>query len=208
MYTLLKPIQVREELLKRDLRIFTAAEFVRIFNVSSRSAKYFLEKQVDEGLLLRLKQGIYALKTDPPSEEEVANALYNPSYLSFEYALAYYHLLAEMPYTVTSATTKPTRLFAVSNTSYFYRSIKKQAFTGYALVKHEDRAFLIAEKEKALTDYLYFVILQKIPGNERLLFNLKDKGYFQIQGLDENKIRQYANLFDNKRLSSFVSSFL
>ena len=67
MYTLLKPFQIREELLKRSLRIFTGQEFRRIFQASSHSTKYFLETQVQEGILLRLKRGIYTLKTDPPS---------------------------------------------------------------------------------------------------------------------------------------------
>ena len=34
--------------------------------------KYFLEKETDHGLLTRLKKGLYALKTDYPCEEEIA----------------------------------------------------------------------------------------------------------------------------------------
>ncbi len=208
MYTLLKPIQVREELLKRRLRIFTAQDFMRIFNTSPHSTKYFLETQVHEGFLLRLKQGIYILKTDQPFEEEMANAIYKPSYISIEYALAYYHLLPEMPYTVTSATTKPTRLFTTSSSSFSYRTIKREAFTGYLLNKQENKSFLIAEKEKALVDYLYFIILQKIPGSERLLGNLKNKRYYKIESLHKEKINQYAKLFENERLTNLIGSFL
>lgn len=204
----MKPIQVREELLKRNVRIFTASEFMRIFNIPSQTAKYFLETQVKEGLFLRLKQGIYTLKTDPPSEEEVANALYKPSYISFEYALAYYHLLPEMPYTVTSATTKPTRLFTTPNTTFSYRTIKKIAYTGYSLTSQEGRLFLIADKEKALIDYLYFVTLQKIPGSERLLESLKDKGYYRLQGLDKNKINEYVKMYAFERLTKFIETFI
>ncbi len=93
MYTLLKPIHVRKELLKRNMCIFRAQDFMRIFNTSSHTTKYFLETQVQQDFLQRLKRGTYMLKTDPPSEEEIANALYKPSYISFEYALAYYHIL-------------------------------------------------------------------------------------------------------------------
>ena len=163
MYTLLKPMQIREELLKRNLRIFSGQEFRRIFQTSTQSTKYFLESQVLNGLFLRLKRGIYTLKTDLPSEEEIANAIYQPSYVSFEYALAYYNLIPEMVYTVTSATTKPTRLFDVSGIAYSYQTIKKEAFTGYFLRKTENKSYFIAEKEKALVDYLYFVSLKKAP---------------------------------------------
>lgn len=208
MYTLLKPIQIREELLKRNLRVFTASEFMRIFNTSPHTTKYFLETQVQQGFLLRLKRGIYTLKTDPPSEEEVANAIYKPSYISFEYALAYYHLLPEMPYIVTSATTKPTRLFTTTSSSFSYRTIKKEAYTGYALVKQDQKSFLIADKEKALVDYLYFFALHKSSENERLLENLKSKDYYKTEGLNKEKIFTYTKLFGNKRLLNLVDVLL
>jgi len=198
MYTLLKPIQVREELLKRNLRIFTAQDFIRIYKIPSYSVKYFLETQVKKGLFLRLKRGIYTLKTDIPFEEEIANALYKPSYISFEYALAYYNLIPEMVYTVTSATTKPTRLFDISGRAFSYRTIKKEVFTGYFLKKIENKSYLIAEKEKALIDYLYFVSLDKSSYNDRL----------ETKGLDKKKVIFYASLFKNKKLEKLVRDLL
>ena len=198
MYTLLKPIQVREKLLKQGIRIFTGQEFIRIFQTPPHATKYFLETQVQEGFLLRLKRGIYTLKTDLPSEEEIANAIYKPSYLSFEYALAYYNLIPEMVYTITSATTKPTRLFDVSGKVFSYQSIKKEAFTGYSLNKIGDKIFLIAEKEKALVDYLYFVSLKKSPENDRL----------ETKGFDKEKIIFYAALFKNKKLNNLIEAFI
>ena len=175
MYTLLKPIKIREEFLKRKIRIFTAWDFRRIFKTPSNSTKYFLEKQVKEGFLIRLKRGLYGLKTDQPAEEEIANVLYRPSYLSFEYALAYYNLIPEMVYTITSATTKPTRLFTIESIAFSYRTIKKEAFTGYSLRSYENKTFLIADKEKALVDHLYFVSLRKSRHNDRLSENLKNR---------------------------------
>lgn len=208
MYTLLKPLQIREELLKRKLRVFTSKEFKLIFQTSPNSTKYFLETQVQQGFLSRLKRGIYILKTDAPSEEEMANAIYNPSYISFEYALAYYHLLSEMPYIVTSATTKSTRLFTTIDSSFSYRTIKKEAYTGYALLKQNQKSFLIADKEKALADYLYFFSLGKNPENERLFENLKNKDYYKTQDLNKMKLFGYAKLFGNKRLLNLITELL
>lgn len=208
MSTLLKPIQVREELLKRKLRVFRAQDFRRIFATSPHTTKYFLETQVQQGFLLRLKRAIYTLKTDPPYEEEMANAIYKPSYISFEYALVYYHLLLEMPYMITSATTKPTRLFTTTNASFSYRTIKEEAYTGYSLVKQEQKSFLIADKEKALVDYLYFFSLRKSPGIERLFENLKNKGYYKTEGVNKEKISSYAKLFRNKRLLNLIDTLV
>lgn len=194
MYTLLKPIQIREELLNRKLRIFTALEFMRIFQTSPHQTKYFLETQVQEKLLIRLKRGIYALRTDPPFEEEIANALYKPSYISFEYALAYYDMLPEMPYKVTSATTKPTRVFNTDYMSFVYYTIKKEAFTGYSLVTTDTKSFLIADPEKALIDYMYFETLGKRSRNDR----------FILKNINKEKLTDYAKLYQRKSLIEYT----
>src|SRR3989344_7717771 len=190
MDTLLKPLLVRGALLEKGVRIFTSRDFARIFDTTPIKTKYFLETQTERGLFMRLKNGLYSLKTDLPSEEEIANALYKPSYISFEYALAYYGIIPEMPYTVTSAATKPTRTFTVYDKVFFYHSIKKEAFTGYALIKNQDKSMLIAEPEKALVDYFYFVMLNKIPKNDRLIIN--------VNKINKDKVFQYVSLYGNR----------
>lgn len=186
----MKPLLVREELLNKGLKIFTPLEFARVFQASPHTIKYFLETQVEEGLLSRLKQGLYSLKTDLPSEKEVANRLYRPSYISFSYALAYYGILLEMPYQITSATTKPTRVFSNTNQVFSYHTIKEEAFTGYFLKKEGDISFLIAEPEKALVDYVYFAILGRGPSIDRL----------NISSLNKDKAVKYAKLYKRKSL--------
>lgn len=170
--------------------MFTPLEFRRIFQISPRRVKYFLETQVRQGLLLRLKQGLYALKTDPTDEKEVANRLYRPSYISFAYALAYYNILPEMPYQITSATTKPTRIFTSNNQTFIFYSIKKKTFTGYLLKKEAGEGFLIAEPEKALVDYIYFATLGRGPALDRL----------NLSALNKQKVVEYAKLYDRKSL--------
>jgi len=199
MSTLLKPLSVREKLLKQGIKIFTPQIFLRIFNTSRTATKYFLEKQAKAGFLIRLKKGFYVIKTDPPSEEEIANALYRPSYISFEYALSYWGVLPEMPYIVTSATTKPTRFFTTRIGSFSYRTIKGQAYTGYSLVKSGDRSFLMADLEKALVDYLYFVTLHKSPFNERLVTASKGR-------VDLKKLRHYGTLYQSQLLQTLLET--
>lgn len=194
MSTLLKPLQVREELLKRHIRLFSPYEFKRLFQTPAYTTKYFLEEQTMRGLFVRLKKGVYALKTDLPSEEEIANALYKPSYVSFEYALAYYGMLPEMPYNVTSATTKPTRLFTTAHMSFGYYTIKKAAYTGYSLVTSDTKSFLIADPEKALVDYMYFETLGKRPHNDRLI----------LKNIHKKKLMEYAQLYQRKSLINYV----
>ena len=198
MYTLLKPLQVRADLLRRGTMVFTGQDFERIFRVTKFRAKYFLEEYTRAGLFTRLKRGLYALHDQLPSEEEIANLLYRPSYLSFEYALAAHSVLPEMVYAVTSATTKPSHTFAVEEKTYTYSTIKQGAFTGYVPIKRDNRTILMAEPEKALVDYLYFVSLGKRTSNDRLA----------IANLDRNKILRYARLYQRKGLERLVREVL
>jgi predicted transcriptional regulator of viral defense system len=177
---------------------FTPQDFQRIFGADRLRTKYFLEEQTRSGLFLRLKNGLYALKTDLPPEEEIANCLYRPSYLSFEYALAAYNILPEMPYTVTSATTKPTRTFAVGERTFSYLTIQRAAYAGYAPVRRRERTVLIADPEKALVDYLYFVSLGRKTGNDRL----------DTAGLDRQKALDYAGLYHRASLDRLVKEVL
>jgi len=194
MSTLLKPLLIREELLNKGIRIFTPLEFSRIFQAPPHSIKYFLETQVGEGLLLRLKRGLYSLRTDPASEQEIANRLYRPSYISFAYALSYYGIIPEMPYQITSATTKPTRIFTSNNKVFAYYTIQIEAFTGYILKKEGNRVFLIAEPEKALVDFAYLAILGRGPSLDRV----------SINSLNRDKAIEYAKLYGRKKLTKMI----
>lgn len=189
----MKPILVREELLQRGLRVFTPLDFKRVFSKSQDQVQYFLETQIRQGLLIRLKKGLYALKTDLPSDEEIANVLYKPSYLSFEYALAKYGIIPESPYNFTSATTNPTRVFTVSQ-AYSYYTIKQEAYTGYYLDTSGGKMVLIAEPEKALADFLYFVAIGQRFWNDR----------FDISKLDKNKLIGYSKLFKREKVLDLV----
>lgn len=194
MSTKLKPLQIRQNLLNLNKRIFSIQEFQRLFEVSPHVAKHFLEKYSQEDLFQRLKNGLYVLATDPPHQEEVANALYKPSYISFEYALAYWGIIPEASYQITSATTKTTRLFDTPLGVYSYLKIKRQAYTGYSLVSTPNKNILIADPEKALVDYLYFQSLGKKPVNDRIVWNK----------LKQNKLLTYAKLFERKSLTKLI----
>ena len=101
---------------------------------------------------------------------------------------------------VTSATTKATRLFSVGDKTYTYRSIAPRAFTGYGLVKKTGRMFLLAEPEKAVADYFYFVSLERLPENDRLNERLKE--------VDKKAVLTYAALFGRPKLIDFLEKIL
>ncbi len=185
---------VEDELAKRGALIFSARIFRQIFRTTPIQTKTILEKYTEGGVFMRLKKGLYALKRRMPGEGEIANALYKPSYISFEYALAKYGIIPESVYSITSATTKPTREFTVGGRAFSFYTIKKKAFAGYRLIKEEGRGVLIAEPEKAFVDYLYFVSLGKRSWNDR----------FYTADLDRKKIKEYAALYGRPSLNKLI----
>ena len=187
----LNSILVQSTLEEKGLNLFTLLEFQRLFNVSKIAARKFTESYTKKRLFERLKGGLFVLKHKRPSFYSIANKLYQPSYISLETALSHYHLIPEVIYPMTSITTKPTREFTALNNLFIYQRIKKQAFTGYAPAKDSyGKTILMAEQEKAIIDYLYFVSLGKKSINDR----------FDLRKLDKKKMLEYAKLFKRPSL--------
>ncbi|TSC74817.1 MAG: hypothetical protein G01um101433_991 [Parcubacteria group bacterium Gr01-1014_33] len=193
--SIISPLAVHDILQEKKVALFSPTEFSRIFKVPMRNTRYFLEAYTKRGLLVRLRKGLYALKELIPNEEVIANALYQPSYISLEYALSRSGIIPEMPYTITSVTTKITATFTALGRDFSYQKIKKVAFTGYVPEKVGNHTIFIAAPEKALVDYLYFVSLGKKTLNERLL----------IDRLERKKIRSYGKLYARPRLDMLIT---
>lgn len=193
----MKPIKVQETLIQKGVRLFSPEEFRRIFSVTLRAAQGFINRH-HEDIFTKLRNGLYALKSDPPGEWEIANRLYSPSYVSFETALSHYRIIPESVYSVTSATTKITREFTAQGKAYEYSRIKTQAYRGYRSEKQGQTTVLIAEPEKALVDYLYFVDLKLKRLNERL----------NVRNIRKQSAIGYALHFGRKSLSRLVKNVL
>lgn len=194
----LKSIIVPRVLAEKGLNLFTKQEFTRLFQVSKTTATFFLFDHCRSGLFVKLKNGLYALSNPFPSEEEIANRLYQPSYLSFETILAKHGIIPESVYPVISATTKPPRQFEVEGKEFIYHAIKKEAYTGYHPQKINNRVVLMALPEKALVDTLYFVHLKKKTLNDRL----------NLSSLSKKKILDFAKIFKRPTFVKMIKEFL
>lgn len=193
----LKPIYVQQLLMEKGMRLFSPSDFRRTFDVSLWATQGFLKNHTHD-LFLKIRNGLYALRSDPPQEELIANRLYAPSYISFEYVLSRYGIIPESAYSATSATTRVTREFIVNGKSFTYSHIKKEAYRGYKAEKVERSTILIAEPEKAFADYLYFVDLKKKTINERI----------NTRTLKKKAVLEYASLFARKSLMKLAKEIL
>lgn len=118
-----------------------------------------LSRWQKKGYIIKIRRGYYVFLDVPRTEQLlwfIANKIYQPSYISFELALSYYHLIPESVYAVTSATTKKTTQYSSFIGNFIYHHLRPSLFFGYSVVRlQEHRPVLIAEMEKALLDYLY-----------------------------------------------------
>jgi predicted transcriptional regulator of viral defense system len=119
-----------------------------------------ISKMGKKGELIRLKRGVYAwgelYRERPVDKIAAANRLFSPSYVSFEYALAYHGLIPERVYEVTSATTKPKKSFDTPLGRFSYRTVPARVYAlGIQwLYDEKEGGRLIATPEKALCDTL------------------------------------------------------
>ncbi len=191
----MKWLNFEEKILEKDLKIFSPRDLVYLFDISKRSASSFLNYHTTiTKTILKLKKSLYCLKKNIPSDFFVANKIYEPAYISLETALSYYSLLPEIVYSITSITTRKTNLIIFNQKQFVFQKIKKQAFTGYKMLKIADEKVLIAEPEKAAIDYLYFVFLKIKKINDRVNFN----------SLDKKRLFYFAKLFENNRFLKFL----
>lgn len=181
------------------LYVFSLGDVKNLFpNENIKTIKNNFSRWLSKGYLARLKRNLYKL-VEQGSELKVpdlyiANKLYKPSYISLETALSIYSMIPDIAAAVTSITTLPTRTFKNKYGSFFYRACQKRAFTGYRLMSYEGFKVYIADKEKALVDFLYFRLRSGIS------LNLKEERFNKniLRKMDWKKAFRYGRLFNNK----------
>ncbi len=196
----MKLFEIEETLIRQGLLVFSSQEFRRAIATTPAAAKMLLVRYAKKGYIQKLKdaRGLYCLKSRPPHPWQVANKLRRPSYISLETALAHYGLIPETVHAVTSVSPKTTKTYDALGLHFSYQKIKPEAFTGYRSIQMEDQTVWIAEQEKAVADYLYFVHLGRKTLNDRFRWN----------GMDRRKILHHLENFGRKHLKRWASTVI
>ncbi len=118
-----------------------------------------ITRLLKEEKIIRVKKGLYVFGPDYRKEliskEVLANLIYGPSYISYEYALSHYGMIPERVEVVTSATTGNTKNFTTPLGTFSYRSLPIEKYKTFTLaVISSNSSYLIATPEKALLDTL------------------------------------------------------
>lgn len=189
-----------QELKKHKMYIFSLRDLENLFPKEKlKTLKNNLSRWASKGRITRLKRDLYEL-TELDSDLKIpdlyiANRLYHPSYVSLETALSFYSIIPGVAVNVTSVTTRPTRTFKNKYGQFFYRSCQKKAFCGYYLMRYEGTKIYMADKEKALVDFLYYRLRSGRP------LNLKEERLNEetLKELNWTKALKYAKIY-NKRV--------
>lgn len=160
---------------------------------------------VNEGKIIRLKNGLYAFgenwRQSSVSLEMLANLLYGPSCVSFEYALTRYGLIAERASTITSLVIGDNKEFSTPLGTFEYQAIDRALFkVGINYVNlGAEGGYFIASKEKALIDLVY-----RCPGIrtiEQLRYFLFEEMRVDeeiFRDLDFQKLEEIADVYNKK----------
>ena len=169
-----------------------------------------ITRLLKSGAIIRVKKGLYVFGLEylrePFSRETLANLIYGPSYISLEYALSFYGMIPERVETVTSVTNKRNKYFMtpVGNFSYVYLSTERYSEQITQTQLDEFHNVLIAGKEKALADKLYF--LKESISSIEMLSYLTDNLRIEkktLKYLDVRKIKRLMQIYKNKNVSAF-----
>lgn len=164
-----------------------------------------------DGQLIRLKRGLYVVNSvvsgKPINACLCANHIYGPSYVSQQWALRWYGLIPERVYTMTSVTTKRSRVFENSLGRYTYEQVKPEYFAiGINCIEEDGVSFLMASREKALCDMILhdsYLPPQSIKGlwqylDEDIRFDVDELKTFDVSIIEAcAKLGRKENILNN-----------
>ncbi|MBO7409687.1 MAG: hypothetical protein J6T68_01985 [Candidatus Methanomethylophilaceae archaeon] len=137
--------------------IVNTPELISQLEKDYSNPKCKIGRMVKEGKYIPIIRGLY--ETDPDTEGYLlADTIYGPSYLSFEYALARHGLIGMREGLYTSATVNKhrTKSYETPFGTFTYRDVPARVFGLEVDMENVgDYSYSIARPEKALCDMLY-----------------------------------------------------
>lgn len=179
--------------------VFSSAEAHLVaFPDDPRIVNLQLHQWKERKEIIQLKQGVYVFADAKTDVAEIAKNLYFPCYFSLEYVLSLSGIIPEAVFTYTLVTPKSTRKWETPLGTFSFRTIKREAFTGF------DSKTLMAEKEKALVDYFYLNRSRLQPTDSFWEGSRLEAGK---TGIDFRSVEEFAQLFGSKKLNRLLASF-
>ena len=150
-----------------------------------KNPKSKLGRLVEEGKYTSIIRGLY--ETDPNTPGILLSSFYNPSYISYEYALSKYSMIPEGVRMYTLATYKKhkTKMYDTPFGVYYCRDVPKPVFhIGVKMVEQGNYCYWMATPEKALCDKLHSI--KPLPNEETI-----EELLFDDLRIDEDELAKF-----------------
>ncbi|OQY05883.1 MAG: hypothetical protein B6I20_00315 [Bacteroidetes bacterium 4572_117] len=154
-----------------------------------------------KGIIKSIKKGFYIhtslINKNIVSKEFLSNNLLDgPSYISLDYALYFYGLIPEAVYEITAITTKRSKVFKTDIGVFSYKHIKKELFSiGIKTESLKNGNCLIASKEKAICDKIYFTKGIELSSKSSLIEFIENDLRIDIDEFENFNINIFAEYY-------------
>lgn len=169
-----------------------------------------IARLVKSGELVRLKNGFFVIAEkiadQPVPYEPIANLLYGPSYISFEWALSFYQMIPEGVYVVTSASTGRSKTFNTPLGTFDYQYLGNHRYAvGINQQEKNGSRFLIATREKALADLIHLKS-PNLSGKDLLddLIEARRMDESDLRQLDKQLLQEIADRYDSRAVQNLI----
>lgn len=205
----MKTIELRNSL---PSSVFSHEMISALLEKSITNVNDKISNLVKSGELIRLKKGFYtfskAYLTKPIDLMSVANTLYAPSYVSFDYAMSYYGMIPERVSEITSATCKNEKLFDTPIGRFSYKKIPMRAYSiGVDWIYDDvEGGRFIATPEKALCDKIrYDRGIGTLTQNSMIEYLKYDLRLDITNSLNIDLINEISTVYKSKNLKTLSS---
>ncbi len=201
--------EIERELDKYPSRIIEHATLSSILeNLAYKSINDKIVQLKNKGILTPLKSGLYVYNpihnNTLLSKEIIANILLGPSYVSLDFALWFHELIPESVHEITSITIKRSKSFETPYGVFSYVQIKKELFNiGLEIKTSKSGNFIMASKEKALCDKVYFTKDIDLRSQKAMMEFLEDDlriDMDELENCDIEIFEEYAKISKSKKI--------
>lgn len=153
----MRPIEFIRSRIEGD--IFDYSQLMLVLS-NYRKPRDSVTSLLRNGHIIRIRKGLYIFgplwRRKTLALEPIANLVYGPSAISFDYALSWYGLIPERVSAITSITTGRSRKFFKPEGNFIYKHVSPDRFSA-GLIIHETSfgKFIMAESLKALADKVW-----------------------------------------------------
>jgi len=195
--------------LRKALKEYTLFSVQEIKKIDHTFHRRRLSEWQEKGYINKIIRGYYMfsdVELNEPVLFEIANRIHQPSYISLEMALSYYHLIPESVYGITSITTRKPYQYSTALGEFSYRYVKPALFFGYELVNYQPhKTFKIGYTEKVVVDFFYLNPHIKLPHDFESLRINTTRFWEQI---NEDRMNEFVERMAQKRLTHTMRIFM